>query len=75
MITEKVRHRSTPAEPFARPGAHGRITRTHTDGPLRVTPAHRGIPAMAHVEWPLDDEASYFTWERLADLIFQKGRR
>lgn len=76
IITEKVRHRSTPAEPFGRPGAHGRITRTREDGPLRVTPAHRGIPAMAHIAWEGGEPiGEYHTWERLTDLIFAKGRK
>lgn len=75
IITEKVRHRGTPAEPWGRPGAHGRIVRTREDGPLRVTPAARGIPAQAYVEWPMGEDESFFTWERLADLIFAKGRK
>lgn len=73
----KVKHRNKPAEPFATVGAHGVVTRTFEDGPLRITPAHRQIPAMAHVQWdsPNDATGPYFTWERLADLIeLGKGR-
>lgn len=65
-MNERVKHRGTPAEPFAQPGAYGLITRTHPDGPLRITPAYRNIPAMAFVSW---QDGEYATWERLADLI------
>lgn len=64
----KVRHVSKPAEPFAQQGAYGRITRTREDGPLRITPAARDIPAMAHVEWGEGPDA-FTTWERLSDLV------
>lgn len=66
---DKIRHKGTPAEPFATPGAYGRITRTRDDGPLRITPAYRSIPAMAHCEWGEGADA-YNTWERLADIQF-----
>jgi hypothetical protein len=68
MQTDKVKHRSKPSEPFAQPGAHGRITRTREDGPLRITPASRGIPAQAYVHWG-DEDGGYHTWEALSDLI------
>lgn len=71
-MNDKVRHRFTPAEPFATPGAQGRITRTRDDGPLRVTPAYRGAPAMAYVQWTADEP--YYTWERLADLVPAGGK-
>lgn len=70
IVNDKVRHVGKPAEPFAAVGAHGHITRTREDGPLRITPAARGIPAMAHVDW-----GDFCTWERLSDLIeVGKGR-
>lgn len=69
-VTEKVRHRGQPAEPFATPGAFGRITRTYDEGPFRVTPAARGIPAQAYVDWD-----GYQTWENLNDLIFIPERK
>lgn len=66
-MNEKVKHRSKPAEPFAQPNSYGRITKTREDGALRITPASRGIPAQAYVQWG-DGKDAYFTWERLADL-------
>ncbi|MBB3752505.1 hypothetical protein FHT44_005017 [Mycolicibacterium sp. BK634] len=74
MITEKVRHVSKPSEPWGKSSDYGRITRTAEDGPLRVTPAARGIPAQAHVLWNADSDNPYYTWERLADLK-EVGRR
>lgn len=73
-MQEKVRHVGKPAEPYAPVGAHGMITRTVPDGPLRITPAFRGIPAMAHVQWSDSGVGEYSTWERLSDLI-QVGKR
>lgn len=64
-MNERVRHRGTPAEPYATPGAYGMVTRTDHDRP-RITPAYRNIPAMAFVSW---QDGEYATWERLADLI------
>lgn len=75
IMTERVRHRSKPAEPFAQPGAHGRITRTRDEGPLRITPARRGIPAMAHVQWGDEERGVFHTWEKLSDLIPSKSRK
>ncbi|AEJ92227.1 hypothetical protein SEA_YEET_164 [Mycobacterium phage Yeet] len=72
MSNDKVRHRGKPAEPFAEVGAHGRITRTKEDGRLRITPKGHGLPAMAYVSWK---DGEFFTWERLADLTFTKGKR
>ncbi|MBF4194624.1 hypothetical protein [Mycolicibacterium phlei] len=72
-MSEKVRHRTKPAEPFAQPNAFGRITRTREDGPLRITPAAKGVPAQAYVAWERGDEV-FYTWERLSDLI-PAGRR
>lgn len=66
-MNDKVKHKATPAEPFATPGMYGRITRTSEDGRLRITPAYRGNPAMAFCEWGEGDE-SFTTWERLQDL-------
>lgn len=68
MITEKVRHVSKPSEPWGKPSDYGRITRTSDDGRLRITPAQRSIPAMAHVLWNADEDNAYYTWERLVDL-------
>lgn len=68
MSNDKVKHVGKPAEPFAPIGAFGHITRTRDDGPLRITPAYRAIPAMAHVEWG-DGPDAFYTWERLCDLI------
>lgn len=51
----RCRHRETPAEPYGRPGQYGVIR--------RITPAARGIPAQAFVQW--DD---FTTWERLSVL-------
>lgn len=73
-MQEKVKHRSRPSEPFGQVGAHGKITRTGPDGPLRVTPAYRGIPAQAHVEWLYGDSV-FHTWEALSDLIQIGGKR
>lgn len=70
-MNDRVKHKSTPAEPWAKPNEHGTITRNHPDGPLRITPAGNGAPAMAYVQW--DD---YATWERLADLTrLSEGKR
>lgn len=63
-VVDKVRHRTRPSEPFGQSGAYGKITRTHDEGPLRVTPAARGIPAQAYVDW-----GDFCTWERLNDLV------
>jgi hypothetical protein len=52
----KCKHKSKPAEPFAREKQHGVI--------YRVTPGTGGIPAQAFVQWE-----DCGTWERLADLI------
>lgn len=68
MITEKVRHISRPSEPWGKPSDYGRITRTYEEGPLRITPAARNIPAQAHVLWNADEDNPYYTWERLIDL-------
>lgn len=71
-MNDKVRHRGTPAEPWAKPGEHGVITRTATDG-LRITPSGNGAPAMAHVSW---SDGEYTTWERLCDLTrLSEGKR
>lgn len=67
-MNDRVRHVSKPAEPYAPVGAYGRITRTRDEGPLRITPARRDIPAMAHVQWG-EGTDSFCTWERLADLV------
>ena len=72
MIHEKVRHRTTPSEPYAAPHEHGRITRTKEDGSLRITPAARNIPAQAYVSWR---DGEYATWEKLSDLQPVKGRK
>lgn len=64
----KVKHRSKPSEPFGQPGAYGHVTRTREDGPLRITPAAKGIPAQAFVQWG-DAENGFCTWEKLGDLI------
>lgn len=72
-MNEKVKHRHKPSEPFGQQGAHGRITKTREDGNLRITPAARGIPAQAYVQWG-DGEDAYCTWERLSDLI-EMGKR
>ncbi len=53
----KCRHKSKPAEPFAKEREFGFIQ--------RITPASRGIPAQAFVEWD-----GYTTWERLTDLAY-----
>jgi hypothetical protein len=68
-VNDKVRHRGTPAEPFATPGMYGRIVRSREDGPLRVTPAARGIPAQAYVDW-----GDFCTWEKLSDLMPAGGK-
>lgn len=60
-----VRHKGTPAEPFATPHSYGVVT--------RMTPSKKGIPAMAHVAW--GDEDVYYTWERLSDLTILKERK
>ncbi|WPH57823.1 hypothetical protein [Mycobacterium phage WXIN] len=73
-MNDRVKHRGTPAEPFAQAGLHGRITKTREDGALRITPASRGIPAQAYVAWG-DGADAFFTWERLADLQFVGKRR
>lgn len=73
-MNEKVRHRTKPSEPFAQPNAYGKITRTKEDGPLRITPAARGIPAQAYVQWGDEKAGFYFTWEKLSDLI-EVGKR
>lgn len=72
MLLDRVRHRSTPAEPWGKPGECGTIARTAEDN-LRITPAGNGIPAQAYVQW--DADPSYQTWERLADLTRLGGRR
>lgn len=64
MFSERVRHRGTPAEPYATPNMVGTICRS--DSGLRIAPAARGIPACAYVQW--GDENPFYTWERLADL-------
>lgn len=51
----RIRHRGKPAEPFAVVGSYGLV--------LRVTPAAKGIPAQALVDWD-----GFCTWERLSDL-------
>lgn len=74
ITSDRVKHRGTPAEPFAQPGAYGRVTRTDPSDEksrLRITPADRGIPAMAHVMWG-EGEGEFPTWERLKDLQFLK---
>jgi hypothetical protein len=53
----RCRHKATPSEPFAKEREFGYI--------IRITPASRGIPAQAFVQW---DE--YTTWEKLQDLTF-----
>jgi hypothetical protein len=68
VITERVKHRTKPSEPFGQPGQHGVINRTKTDGPLRIAPAGPGIPAQAHVTWGEGADA-FTTWERLTDLV------
>lgn len=69
-VNDRVRHRGKPAEPFGTVGQHGVITRTKTDGPLRIAPGRNGIPAMAHCEWTTANGDTYTSWERLADLVF-----
>ena len=51
----KCRHKSKPAEPFAKEREFGYI--------LRITPSSRGNPAQGFVDWD-----GYTTWERLEDL-------
>ena len=69
-VNDRIKHRGKPAEPWGQVGQHGVITRTKTDGPLRIAPGRNGIPAMAHCMWG-DDKTGYFTtWERLSDLVF-----
>lgn len=53
----KCRHKSKPAEPFAKDREYGYI--------FRITPRQGGIPAQAFVEWD-----GYSTWEKLEDLAF-----
>jgi hypothetical protein len=72
-MSDKVKHKRTPAEPWAKPNEQGTITRTYPDGPLRITPAGNGAPAMAHVSW---NDGSFSTWERLCDLTrLSEGKR
>lgn len=52
----RCRHRTQPSEPYGREGQHGHI--------LRVTPADRGIPAHAFIDW-----GDFATWEKLSDLL------
>lgn len=52
----KCKHRGKPAEPYAREGQHGHI--------IRITPAARGIPAQAFVQWE-----DFTTWEKLSELM------
>lgn len=52
----KCRHKSKPAEPFAKEREFGLIS--------RITPGSGGIPAQAHVVW----DGEYATWEKLSDL-------
>ena len=73
-MNERVKHRGKPAEPFGQVGAHGRIVRTREDGPLRITPAYRQIPAQAYVQWGTEETGVFHTWEKLSDLI-ELGRR
>lgn len=61
-----VRHKGTPAEPFAQQGMLGRITAT--DNGYRITPAHRGIPALAHCQWTHETLGDFCTWELLSQL-------
>lgn len=76
MSSDRVKHRGKPAEPFAQAGAQGRITRTAEDGRLRITPAYRGSPAMAHCEWEHEVHGTFHTWERLQDLqVLGKPRK
>lgn len=67
-----VRHKGTPAEPFAQPGMLGRITAT--DNGYRITPAHRGIPALAHCIWTHETLGDFCTWELLSSLQIQKAK-
>lgn len=64
---ERVKHKGTPAEPYATPGMYGVVTRTDNDRP-RITPAYRGSPALAHIAWG-EGSDTFHTWERIADLI------
>ena len=67
-----VRHKGTPAEPFAQQGMLGRITAT--DNGYRITPARRGVPALAHVQWTHEVHGDFCTWEVLHDLQIQKAK-
>lgn len=67
-----VRHKGTPAEPFAQQGMLGRITAT--DNGYRITPAHRGIPALAHCQWTHETLGDFCTWELLSQLVIQKAK-
>lgn len=52
----RCRHKGTPAEPYGRSGQYGVIR--------RITPAARGLPAQAFVDWG----GEYTTWEKLSAL-------
>lgn len=73
MTSDKVRHKSTPSEPWATEHAYGTITST-PEGHLRVTPAARGIPAMAFVKWG-EEGNEFYTWERFNDLTVIRERK
>lgn len=69
ITTEKVKRTGIPTEPWGKPGDYGHITKTASDGNLRITPASRTIPAQAYVHWNADaDDGGWFGWTRLADL-------
>lgn len=73
---DRVKHLGTPAEPFATPGMYGVIAPVNPadeKSRLHITPASRGIPAQAYVQWG-DGKDAFFTWERLTDLSFIKKK-
>lgn len=69
MITERVRHKNRPAEPWGKPSQQGVITKTKTDGRLRIAPGKNGVPAVAHCEWEDPVVGVFTTWERVCDLV------
>lgn len=70
-MNDRVKHKHRPAEPWGTLGQVGVITRTKTDGPLRIAPGTNGSPSLAHVAWEDPKLGVFTTWERLSDLIPQ----
>lgn len=73
-VNDRIRHKGKPSEPFGTVGQHGVVTRTKTDGPLRIAPGRNGIPAMAHCEWTTANGDTFTSWEKLSDLVFLGGK-